>query len=217
MRRLFLIISVCLAVGFAANAQSTKVLLKTSLGDITLMLYDDTPMHKDNFIELVNKGFYNGIRFHRVIPNFMVQVGDARFMEPGMKEKLKGENLNYKIPAEIRPEKWHKRGALAAARQGDKYNPRRESSGTQFYIVTGKKWGEAQLASMESARGAKFTEEQKKHYMEVGGYASLDLQYTVFGEVTKGIEVAEKIGLVERNQNNMPLKDVKIISAKVIK
>ena len=119
MKRLVLLLSVCLAISFAANAQSTKVLLKTTMGDIIIMLYDDTPMHKEHFIDLVNKKFYDGIKFHRVIPNFMVQVGQVIMIDPAIKEKLKGEKLDYKLPAEIRPDKWHKRGALAAARQGD--------------------------------------------------------------------------------------------------
>lgn len=217
MKKIVLILLVCFAASLTMQAQSTKVLLKTTMGDMTLMLYDDTPAHKDNFIELVNKKFYDGLLFHRVMANFMIQTGD-----PASKDAKKGARLGsggpgYTTIAEMRPNYYHKKGALAAARQGDKVNPRRESSGSQFYIVQGKKWTGAQLDQMENRGRVKFTDEQRKQYMEIGGYAPLDYQYTVFGEVIKGLEIIDAIAKVTCDAQNRPLEDVKIISARIVK
>lgn len=157
-----IIIALALSIGLRAHNPSTemndlqtnpgdvKVLLQTSMGDITLLLYGDTPLHTENFVKLVNEGFYNGLLFHRVIDSFMIQGGD-----PTSKNAPKGKRLgegdpNYHIDAEILfPRHFHHRGALAAAREGDSTNPERKSSGSQFYIVTGKKFAPAQLDQME--------------------------------------------------------------------
>jgi cyclophilin family peptidyl-prolyl cis-trans isomerase len=215
MKRIASILVLIMAVSMAMQAQSTKVLLKTSMGDITLMLYDDTPMHKDNFIKLVNDKFYDGLLFHRVMNNFMIQAGDPGSKNAGPEARLGSGGPGYTIPAEFRPNHWHKKGALAAARRGQG-NPNKESSGSQFYIVQGKKWTPGQLDMMESQGRPKFTPEQRTHYTQVGGYAPLDFEYTVFGEVTEGLDVVDKIAAVQVNQANRPVKDVKIISAKVI-
>jgi len=216
MKRIALFILACAAVFFTLNAQSTKVLMKTSMGDITLMLYDDTPMHKENFIKLVNDKFYDGLLFHRTKPGFMIQGGDptSRNAEPGT--RLGSGGPGYRIPAEFRAGHYHKKGALATARQGDGSNPQKESNGSQFYIVHGEKWTAAQLNAIESQGGFKYTDEQRKQYIETGGYAPLDYQYTVFGEVTSGLEVVDKIANVERDAALRPLQDVKIISMRII-
>jgi len=200
------------------QAQSTKVLLKTSVGDITMVLYDDTPMHRDNILELIKKNFYDGVLFHRVMPNFMIQAGDpnSKNAQPGA--MLGSGTPGYTIPTEFRPDHIHKAGALAAARQPDQVNPKKESSGSQFYIVTGKVWTDADLNQMESmGQHPKFTDAQRKTYTTLGGYPPLDYQYTVFGEVTKGMDVVNKISLVPRNQANRPDTDIKIISFTVVK
>ena len=129
----------------------TKVLLETSLGNITVKLYNETPKHRDNFVKLVNDGFYNGVLFHRVISNFMIQGGDpdSKTAQPG--QQLGAGNIGYTIPAEfVFPQYYHKRGALAAARTGDAINPNKESSGSQFYIVTGTVTTDADLNNMEA-------------------------------------------------------------------
>ena len=132
------------------TSAGTKVLMKTALGDVTLLLYNDTPLHRDNFIKLVNEGFYDGVLFHRVIPEFMAQTGDpnSRFAQPN---QILGEgDPGYTVPAEFRyPARFHKRGAIAAARTADEINPEKASSGSQFYIVTGKVYTEPQLRSLE--------------------------------------------------------------------
>lgn len=218
MKRIVITLFVCFAATFSMQAQSTKVLIKTTMGDIVLMLYDDTPIHRDNFIELVNNKFYDGILYHRVMQNFMIQVGQPQSRDKSEPSAYKGKDPNYQIPAEIRPNHYHKKGALAAARQPDEYNPKKESSGTQFYIVQGKTWTKEQLDAMESRRPQKYTAEERKHYSEVGGYPSLDFEYTVFGEVVSNLDVVDAIAAVEcEKPSNRPVKPVKIISARVIK
>ena len=190
------------------QAQSTKVKMKTTLGDITLMLYDDTPIHRDNFIKLVNEKFYDGISFHRVIPQFMIQGGD-----PTTRTSKPGPQLAT-IPAEFRPNHWHKKGALAAARTD---NPQKASSGSQFYIVVGKPWSVAELDGFEKqGTHPKFTDEQRKIYTSAGGTPHLDYTYTVYGEVTEGLDIVEKICLVPCS-NTKPVTDVKILSVTIVK
>jgi cyclophilin family peptidyl-prolyl cis-trans isomerase len=138
-----------------AKAQSaeneTKVLIKTTVGDITIKLYNETPQHRDNFIKLVQEHYYDSILFHRVIKDFMVQAGDPESKTAGKNEQLGAGGPGYTIPAEfVYPKYFHKRGALSAARQADQVNPERKSSGSQFYIVTGKKYGKYDLQDLES-------------------------------------------------------------------
>jgi len=200
------------------QAQQTKVLMKTSMGDVTILLYDDTPIHKDNFVELINKKSYDGILFHRVMPGFMIQAGDpdSKNAKPG--QRLGFNSIGKTIPAEFRPNHIHKKGALAAARQGDNVNPNKESSGSQFYIVTGKVWSANELTQFErDGSHPKFTPEQKTIYTSAGGYPPLDYQYTVFGEVTEGIDIVEKIGNAPRDSSDRPKTDIKIISMTLMK
>ncbi len=191
------------------------ILLETSLGNIKIELYNDTPVHRDNFIKLVGEGFYDGILFHRVIEGFMVQTGD-----PESKTATKGARLGsggpgYTLPAEIVPSHFHRRGAVAAARTGDQGNPMRRSSGSQFYIVHGQKTPASTLKQY-SRYGFEFSQEQLKAYEEIGGAPTLDAQYTVFGEVVEGMDVVDKIATVEKDQADRPTTDVKIIKATVI-
>ena len=193
----------------AAQAQNeTKVLIKTTLGDITVMLYDDTPLHRDNFIKLVNEGWYNGSPFHRVIKNFMIQGGQNAdgSVDPG-----------YRIPAEIKPNHFHKKGALAAARQADQVNPQKMSSGSQFYIVQGQIMNETQLNMFESRYGKVFNAKQRQAYQTIGGTPHLDGDYTVFGEVTDGLEIVDKIAAVKTGYMDVPVEPVTIISMEIVK
>ena len=128
----------------------TQVLMHTSMGDIQLKLYNETPKHRDNFIQLVKDGTYNGLLFHRVIKDFMIQGGDVTSKDAPMNKSLGAGDLGYTVPAEFNyPKYFHKKGALCAARTGDEVNPERASSASQFYIVTGKKYSEAELNQME--------------------------------------------------------------------
>ena len=194
-------ISIILLFFFAMELDAqkqTKVLIHTDMGDITIALYNDTPQHRDNFIKLAKEGFYDGSIFHRVIKGFMIQGGGAPAGKP---EK------SYLIPAEILPNHIHKKGALAAARTD---NPKKESSGSQFYLVQGQKYTDAQLAQFETQRNIKFTPEQKKAYTTVGGTPHLDGAYTVFGEVEEGLDVIDKIAAVKTQPGDKPVQDVKM-------
>ncbi len=199
MKKICLII--CILLGMTAQAQEkeTMVLIKTTLGDITVKLYNDTPLHRDNFIKLINEGWYNNSPFHRVINNFMIQGGHNQdgSVDPG-----------YTIPAEFRANHIHKKGALAAARQGDQVNPKKASSGCQFYIVQGSVLTEAHIEMYKQRYGLTFTPEQIEAYTTVGGTPHLDGQYTVFGEVVEGLDVVDKIAKVKTGYMDVPVEAV---------
>ena len=175
-------------------------------------------MHADNLVELANKGFYNGLLFHRVISDFMVQTGDPNSRDAGKGERLGFGDSGYLVPAEFHPDLYHKKGALASARQGDHVNPGRESNGSQFYIVQGKQFTNEDLDAFEAGGGhIAFTAEQRMHYTVMGGAPHLDYSYTVFGEVIEGFDVVDKIAAVQTDGNDRPVEDVKIISITVLK
>jgi peptidyl-prolyl cis-trans isomerase B (cyclophilin B) len=195
----------------------TKVLLKTTFGDITIALYDDTPAHRDNFQKLVNDKFYDGVLFHRIIKGFMIQGGDpdSKTAKPG--QRLGSGDVGYTIPAEFVPARFHKRGAVCAARMGDNVNPQKASSGCQFYIVDGTVYDNDKLNMIAQRTGKTFSPEQVEAYTTVGGAPFLDGDYTVFGEVIKGMEVVDKIAAQQKDGADRPLEDIKIISATVIR
>lgn len=242
-----------------------NIKISTSLGDITVRLYDDTPIHRDNFLKLASEGYYNGTLFHRVIRDFMIQGGDPDSKGAPAGKQLGVGGPDYTLQAEPMPHLFHKRGALCAARLGDEVNPNRESSGSQFYIVWGSVYNPSQLKQMEKqmkqnqvavtfnglvsyhkeeimnmrrnrdraglqamqeqllkeaedickANPAGFTEEQVQAYTTVGGTPHLDGQYTVFGEVTDGLGVVEKIQGVKTLRGDRPCDDVKVIAMTV--
>lgn len=247
----------------------TQVLMHTSMGDIQLKLYNETPKHRDNFIQLVKDDTYNGLLFHRVIKDFMIQGGDVTSKDAPMNKSLGAGDLGYTVPAEFNyPKYFHKKGALCAARTGDEVNPERASSASQFYIVTGKKYSEAELNQMEKqlenrlkqsifARlqtenkpkimeyyrsgnkeelailrdtligkteleaekrkdETKLPKELREIYKTEGGVPFLDNQYTVYGEVVKGIEVVEAIQNVKTNKQDRPTENVVITSVELI-
>lgn len=265
-RRIFSLLSLFLL--FSCNSpggnENTHVIIKTTEGDMTVRLYDNTPVHRDNFIKLVEMRFYEGVSFHRVIKDFMIQAGDPS-TRTGL-TKIQLDSLSdYTIPAEFRKEYFHRKGALAAARMGNDVNPEMRSSGTQFYIVQGKKYSAAELKATEerinsnirqalfsrllreaadsarlsgnplqdseiqeiasmkmfeyltTQRDYKFSEEQIAVYETTGGVPRLDATYTVFGEVTDGIEIIDKIAYVQTDQTDRPVKDVRIIEMKIVR
>jgi peptidyl-prolyl cis-trans isomerase B (cyclophilin B) len=195
------------------------VSMLTDSGTIRLRLSDSTPLHRDNFIRLVKQGFYDSVLFHRVISSFMIQSGDpaSKRAKPG--EKLGNGGPSYTIPAEFRSSLFHRKGVLAAARQGDQVNPQKASSGSQFYIVQGKKFTPAGLDSVETYRlnGRKLPAEHRAVYQTIGGSPHLDQQYTIFGEVVSGLEVVDKIAGTKTSPDNRPLTDIRIIKAKLVK
>ena len=246
--------------------KETKLKIETSAGDITVKLYNETPKHRDNFIKLVKEGVYDSTLFHRVIKQFMIQAGDPDSKNASDTAMLGSGDVGYTIPAEFNPKFFHKKGVLAAARQGDDVNPEKASSGCQFYIVTGRKFTEPQLLGMENkineqreealfdslarqhmkeiykmrkagdnagllelqdtleaqARELadkeekfRFTPEQIKAYSTIGGAPHLDGSYTVFGEVTEGMEVVDNIEIAKTNRADRPIENIRILKASI--
>lgn len=248
------------------NEKRTLVKLETTMGNITVALYNETPKHRDNFIKLVKEGVYDSTLFHRVIKQFMIQAGDPDSKNASDTAMLGSGDVGYTIPAEFNPKFFHKKGVLAAARQGDDVNPEKASSGCQFYIVTGRKFTEPQLLGMENkineqreealfdslarqhmkeiykmrkagdnagllelqdtleaqARELadkeekfRFTPEQIKAYSTIGGAPHLYGSYTVFGEVTEGMEVVDNIEIAKTNRADRPIENIRILKASI--
>ena len=199
-----IILAALVLIGLTCQAQKatekeTIVVIKTNYGTIKAKLYNDTPLHRDNFIKLVNEGWYNNSPFHRIIKNFMIQGGqnaDGR-LDPG-----------YKVPAEIKSNHFHKKGALCAARQPDQVNPKKASSGSQFYIVQGQKYDDQTLDMYEDRMGKVIGAKQRQAYKTVGGTPHLDGDYTVFGEVIEGMDVVDKIATVKTGRMDAPIEAV---------
>ena len=222
------VVAILFAAVVPVMAQSHQVMLETTEGNILLTLYDDTPKHRDNFLKLVNEQFYDSLLFHRVIKNFMIQGGDpdSRHAEPGV--TLGEGSTDYTVEAEFFDAEGHllhphKRGALAMAREGDSENPERRSSGCQFYIVWGKTYATQQLYQIgdkveaQTDHRVTMTEELLDLYRKVGGVPHLDGQYTVFGEVTEGLEVVDRIQQVQTDDYDRPIDDVRILRAYEVK
>jgi cyclophilin family peptidyl-prolyl cis-trans isomerase len=190
------------------NSKYTKVLITTEFGEIKLKLYNETPLHRDNFIKLVQEKYFDSTLFHRVINQFMIQGGDPDSKNAAEGVLLGNGGPTYTIPAEFKPELFHKKGVLAAAREGDQVNPSKASSGSQFYIVQGRVFNREELNVLAQRMGKSFTEEQIKTYSTLGGTPHLDANYTVFGEVISGLEVVDKIAAVSTDKNNRPLKNI---------
>ena len=247
----------------------TQVRMQTNLGTITLKLYNETPLHRDNFIKLVKDGQYEGLLFHRVINEFMIQGGDVTSKNAPLNKQLGAGDLGYTVPADfVYPRYFHKRGALCAARTGDDSNPEKASSASQFYIVTGKVYSEGEIKQLEKQKESrlkqaifnrlqnenkttimqyyksgdkdslaimrdtligkteietekrkeetKLTAQQREAYTTVGGVPFLDNEYTVYGEVTEGIEIVDKIQKVKTNSSDRPLENIIIESMQII-
>lgn len=188
-----------------AELPETKVKITTSLGDIVVKLSNKTPKHRDNFIKLVTGHFYDSTLFHRVINSFMIQGGDSASKNAPPGTRLGEGGVGYTIPAEFDSTLFHKKGALAAARDD---NPEKASSGCQFYIVEGKKLNDGELDMIEMKNNIKFSPAKRMTYKMNGGTPFLDTRYTVFGEVISGIEVVEKITLEPVDGNNRPITNI---------
>lgn len=186
------------------------VLIETSFGNMVVQLYNETPKHRDNFIKLVKEGFYDGLLFHRVINNFMIQGGDPNSRDARPGQMLGNGNLGYTIPAEFVKGLIHKKGALAAARMGDNVNPSKASSACQFYIVQGNVWPQDQLQRLAMQMGKSLDQQQIDVYTTVGGTPHLDYDYTVFGQVIEGLVVIDKIAAVKCGPGDRPVEDVKM-------
>lgn len=236
MKKILTLIACCM-MGMNLSAQTAnedsltadttlhQVMLETTMGNIKLALYNDTPKHRDNFLKLVNEGYYNGCIFQRVIKNFMIQGGDysCRKVTPGKVEKF---DVGYTVPAEIiYPKYYHKRGQLCMAREGDDENPTKASGATNFYITWGRNFSPRQMEYLveqmqrEGKNYAIPSKEVQEGYIKYGGVPHLDNGYTVFGEVLEGLDVVDKIQNVATNKenNDRPLEDIIILKAEQIK
>lgn len=192
---------------FAKAPKNQYVRIKTNYGECIIRLYNETPKHRDNFIQLTKKGFYNGTLFHRVIQDFMIQGGDpdSKKAKPGA--ALGEGDVGYTVDAEFRENLFHKKGVIAAARDD---NPKKASSGCQFYLVEGKRFTDEQLDQMEQTRlkGRKISPAQREWYKSVGGVPHLDQNYTVYGEIVSGLEMVDRIAAVKKDEKDRPLQDV---------
>lgn len=188
--------------------KDTVLLIETDYGNMKVKLYNETPIHKANFMKLAKEGFFNDLLFHRVISGFMIQGGDPNSKDAPPSKRLGSGGPGYTLDAEIG--KFHFKGALSAARQGDNVNPEKKSSGSQFYVVQGKSISDKTLDQMEKGKGIKYSPEDRKKYLEIGGTPFLDNDYTVFGEVIEGLDVIDKIAKVQTVQGDRPVEDVKM-------
>ena len=218
-----MVLTIALLVGYGqVNAQKSKkvkevlIEFETTEGVMLVKLYNQTPLHRDNMVKLVKEGYYDGLLFHRVIKSFMIQGGDpdSKNAKPG--QMLGQGGPGYTVPAEIIDSLIHKKGALAAARMGDQVNPTKASSGSQFYIVQGRPFNENELNSMSARSGIKYNDAQKQLYATLGGVPHLDGGYTVFGELVTGFDVLDKIGNTQTGAGDRPVKEMKIIKAKML-
>ncbi|MBL7724336.1 MAG: peptidylprolyl isomerase [Chitinophagaceae bacterium] len=226
MKKLVIITAILLSLPALSQTDSTitrkdrkkDVLLQTSYGDIIVRLSDSTPLHRDNFIKLTKVGFYDSVLFHRVIKSFMIQAGDPDSKTAPAGKLLGSGGPGYRIPAEFRQSLFHKKGVIAAARDN---NPEKASSASQFYITQGKVHTDGSLDTIETDRlKRKIPASQREVYKTIGGVPHLDQNYTVFGEVVKGIEVVDKIASVQTSKGpdrDRPVENVVIIKAKLIK
>jgi cyclophilin family peptidyl-prolyl cis-trans isomerase len=204
----FVSVLTVLSLDLAAQRKDYLISLETNLGSAKIILYDETPLHKANFIKLSKSKFYDGLIFHRVIKNFMIQGGDplSKDAEKGARVGFGGDNME-RIPYEFNKARVHKKGALAAARDG---NAEKKSSACQFYIVQGKKLSDDEILKVQGSNNLTYSGQQKMDYVTLGGTPFLDNNYTVFGEVIQGLDLVDKIAQVSTDQYNRPNEDVKM-------
>ena len=212
MKKLFtLILSFCFLASFAAKPKNQYVRITTSKGEVVIKLYNETPLHRDNFLKLAKAGFFNGTLFHRVIKAFMIQGGDPDSRNATPEASLGEGGLKYTIPAEFVDSLFHKKGVLAAAREGDDVNPTKASSSSQFYIVQGKVWNDSTLNAIEAKRMKfKIPEGHRDVYKTIGGSPHLDRNYTVFGEVISGLAMVDRIAETPTGKGDRPKEDIKM-------
>jgi len=220
----FITVSLCAQQNVKLKKKDRKrdVEFITTEGTIVVRLYDSTPLHRDNFLRLVKSHYYDSILFHRVIKNFMIQAGDPNSKRAPGGQPLGNGGPGYTIPAEFRATLFHKKGVVAAARQGDNLNPEKKSGAAQFYIVQGKTFTDQQLDSIETVRlhGYKLPAAHREVYKTTGGAPQLDQNYTVFGEAVTGLDVVDKIASYRTStgqDRDRPLQDVRIIKARLMK
>jgi cyclophilin family peptidyl-prolyl cis-trans isomerase len=210
-KHIFLFVTLLISTFTFAQKKSKKdylVTLKTNFGTTHLILFDDTPLHKANFIKLVNQKFYDSLLFHRIIDGFMIQGGDpnSKNAKPNTRLGNGGGNME-RIPYEFKPNHVHVKGALAAARDG---NPERKSSACQFYIVQGKKMTDDEITQIGQKKQINYTTKQRAEYMILGGTPRLDSAYTVFGQAIDNLDLIDTIAKQPKDAANRPKSDIKM-------
>lgn len=213
MRYILALLITCLSIG-QPFAKEKSIKIETNYGMIILKLYDNTPLHTANLVKLCKEHYFDSTLFHRVIPSFVIQGGDPDSKHAGPEKQLGDGDLSYLVPAEINAVNYHKRGALGMARDN---NPEKKSSACQFYIVVGKVVTEEQLNTISTKTNRVFSDVQRKVYTTQGGTPFLDGNYTVFGEVTKGMEVVDTIAQLARNAADRPNVDVRMLKVRVLR
>jgi len=213
MRYILALLITCLSIG-QSFAKEKSIKIETNYGVIILKLYDNTPLHTANLVKLCKEHYFDSTLFHRVIPSFVIQGGDPDSKHAGPEKQLGDGDLSYLVPAEINAVNYHKRGALGMARDN---NPEKKSSACQFYIVVGKVVTEEQLNTISTKTNRVFSAEQRKVYTTHGGTPFLDGNYTVFGEVTKGLDVVDTIAQLARNAADRPNADVRMLKVRVLR
>ena len=208
MKNLFIFLFASLFIIACGGEQNRKVQIQTEYGNMTVELFNTTPLHRDNFVKLVKEGFYDDLLFHRVINGFMIQGGDPESKEAPQEQNLGSGGPGYRIKAEIGEK--HFKGRLAAARTGDTANPERESSGSQFYIVDGRPATTNTINQIAQRQGFTYSQQDIDIYESFGGTPNLDGQYSVFGQVVEGLDVIDKIAAVQTRPGDRPVKDVKM-------
>lgn len=191
--------------------------METGKGVILLRLFNETPIHRDNFLKLAASGFYEGQLFHRVVNGFMIQAGDPESKKAAPGVRLGSGGPGYRIPAEIHQNHFHTKGALAAARAGDEVNPKKESSGSQFYIVHGRPIEPEELYIYEGQKNVYYGEKTTEKYKKLGGAPQLDMEYTIFGEVVAGLDIVDSIASQPTDSFDRPKEDIIIQKLTIIR
>jgi cyclophilin family peptidyl-prolyl cis-trans isomerase len=200
-----------------ANKRIKGLLIETDMGNIKIRLYNETPEYRDNFIALVKENYYDSLLIHRVIKGFCIQSGAADTRYAGKNDVVGWKGPGYTLPAHIVPGLFHKRGVIGSPRKPDRGNSKRRSDGSQFYIVTGRTYSDSELDDITRETGHQFTPEQRRVYKTIGGAPHIDGTYTIFGEVTAGMDIADKINAVPVDSEYRPLQDIRIRRITIIK
>jgi cyclophilin family peptidyl-prolyl cis-trans isomerase len=198
------------------NASIQKIVLETDYGNIEIRLFNQTPTYRDNFVQLAKEGFFDHLLIHRVIRDFGIQSGAADTRNAAPDDIVGWKGPGYTLPAHFNQGLYHKRGAIGSPRKPDSKNKEKRSDGSQFYIVTGRLYLDNELDEIEKENGIKFTPVQRDVYKTVGGSPHLDGQYTVFGEVISGLEIADRITLLPTKNDFRPLNDIRLKRVRII-
>jgi peptidyl-prolyl cis-trans isomerase A (cyclophilin A) len=200
-----------------ANSRIRGIHISTDAGDITIRLLNETPVYRDNFIRLAEEGFYDSLLVHRVISGFGIQSGAADTRYAGKDDVVGWKGPGYTLPAHITPGKFHQRGVVGSPRKPDRDNSRRRSDGSQYYIVSGRTYNDIELNDIEKETGHSFTPRQREVYKTIGGAPHLDGSYTIFGEVTSGLDVVDKITKTEVGREFRPVNDIRVRKVSIIR